>query len=62
MAGLTMLLAGIGWALGVWVSKAVQHFKQGLVGHPIRSMEGNDAEGDLNCEDPCSVGFREKYK
>ena len=61
MAGLTVLLVGLVWALGVWVRKAVPHFKQVLTGHPTGSMEDSGAEGVLTCEDHSSVGFREEY-
>ena len=57
MAGLTVLLVGLVWALGVWVRKAVPHFKQVLTGCPTRNMEDSGAERDLTFEDPSSEGF-----
>ena len=36
----------------------IGHLKQGLMGHPSRSMEDSDAEGDFNCRG--SRGFREE--
>lgn len=52
MAGPSMLFVGGIWkTLGLWTSKVVGHFKQGLIGHTIRSVK-ESAKGDLNCGDP----------
>lgn len=49
---LAMLFVGRIWkTLGIWMRKAVVHFKRGLKGHLSRHMEGS-AKGDLNCGDP----------
>jgi hypothetical protein len=47
--GLTMLLFGRMWNLGLWIWKAVECFKWGLMGHPSRNMEDFVSESDLNC-------------
>jgi hypothetical protein len=44
VVGLTMLLLR-----GMWIRKAVECFKWGLMGHPRKNMEDSGAEGDLNC-------------
>ena len=36
------------WIWGVWIKKAVECFKWGLVGHPSRNIEDTGAEGELN--------------
>lgn len=35
--------------MGLWIRKAVEHFKWDLMDQPSRKMEGSGAEGDLNC-------------
>ena len=47
MIGLTMLLFGRMWVLGLWIRKAAECFKWGLVGHSSRNTKDNDTEGDL---------------
>jgi hypothetical protein len=47
--GLTMLLFGGVWVLGLW--KAVECFKWDLMGHPSRNMENFVAGSNLNCVD-----------
>ena len=37
--GLTMFLFERMWILGLWIWKAVECFKWGLMGHPSRNME-----------------------
>jgi hypothetical protein len=49
MIGLTMLLIGGMWILGLW--KAVECFKWGLMGYPHMNMEDIYAKGYLNCGD-----------
>ena len=46
--GLTMLLFGGMWIWELWIWKAVECFKWGLMHHPRRSMEDRCAENDLN--------------
>jgi hypothetical protein len=46
--GLTMLLFGRMWILGLWIWKAVECFKWGLMGHPSRNMEDFVTVSDLN--------------
>jgi hypothetical protein len=46
-----MLLFRRVWTLGLWIWKAVECFKWGLVGHPSRNMEEFVTESDLNCMD-----------
>lgn len=49
ITALTILLVGGLWTtLGFWTRKVVECFKWGLIGHPIRSMENNRAEGDMD--------------
>lgn len=43
-----MVLPGRMCILGLWILKAVECFKWGLLGHKNRSMGNSDAEGDLN--------------
>lgn len=47
MPGWTMLLIGRIWTLGLWIKKAVELLKQGLIGHPKKSVE-DSVQGDLN--------------
>jgi hypothetical protein len=49
--GLTMHLFGRMWTWGLWVWKAVECFKWGLMSHPSRNMENFVAESNLNCAD-----------
>ena len=46
-----MLLFERTWILGLWIWKAVECFKWGLMDHPSRNMEDFGAETDLNCVD-----------
>ena len=46
--GLTILLFGGVWTLGVWVSKAMQWFKH-YMGHSIKNIKDSGAKSDLNC-------------
>jgi hypothetical protein len=60
--GLTRLLFRIMWALRLWIRKAAEHFKWGLMDHISRSKEDSGAQSDLNCVVPGSRGFRgEEY-
>lgn len=44
-----MLFVGEIWkTLGLWTWKAVEHFKQGLMGHAGRIMEDSRDEGDVD--------------
>lgn len=49
MIVLTMFLFGGIWTLVLWVRKAVECCKHGLMGHVGRSMDDRGAEGDLHC-------------
>jgi hypothetical protein len=49
--GLTMLLFRRMWILELWIWKAVECFKWGLMGYPSRNMEDFVAESNLNCTD-----------
>ena len=49
MIGLTMLLFRRIWILGLWVWKAVECFKWGLMGYLGRKMEDFVAKGVLTC-------------
>ena len=49
--GLTVLLFKRMWILGLWIWKAVECFKWGLMGHPSRNMKDFVAGSDLNCVD-----------
>ena len=42
---LTMLLAG---ECGLWIRKAVEHFKWGLMGHTCKSREDIGAESNVD--------------
>jgi hypothetical protein len=46
-----MLLFGRMWILGLWIWKAVEYFKWGLMGYPSRNMEVVVAESDLKYVD-----------
>ena len=46
-----MLLFERMWILGLWIWKAVECFKWGLMGYPSRNMEDFVTESDLNCAD-----------
>jgi hypothetical protein len=39
------------WILGLWIWKAMECFKWGLIGHPSRNMEDFVARSNLNCVD-----------
>jgi hypothetical protein len=39
------------WIWGLWIWKAVECFKWGLMGHPSGNMEDFITESDLNCAD-----------
>ena len=51
MIGLTMLLFERMWILGLWICKAVECFKWGLMGHLGRNMEDFVAGSNLNYVD-----------
>jgi hypothetical protein len=51
MIGLTMLLFERIWIWGLWIWKAVECFKWGLMCYPSRNMKDFVTESDLNCED-----------
>jgi hypothetical protein len=46
-----MLLLRRMWIWGIWVWKAVECFKCGLMGHPRRNKEVFISESDLNFAD-----------
>ena len=48
---LAMLLFDRMQIYGLWIWKAVECFKWGLMGYPSRNMEDFVAESDLNCAD-----------
>ena len=58
--GLTMLLFERMWIWGLWIWKAVECFKWGLMGHPSRNMEDFVAGSDLNCVDLAQKISKEK--
>ena len=60
MIGLTMLLLGRMWILGLWIWKAVECFEWGLIGHLSRNMEDFVAGSDLNCIDMAQEISKEK--
>jgi hypothetical protein len=45
-----MLLVNRMGVLVHWIRKAVEHFKQVLVGCPHRSMEDSGAESNVDCD------------
>ena len=49
--GMIMLLFERIWIWGLWIWKAVEWFKWGLIGYPSRSMEDFVAESALNHAD-----------
>jgi hypothetical protein len=49
--GLTMFLFGRMWIWGLWIWKAFECFKWGLMGYPRRIAEDFVAVSDLNCAD-----------
>jgi hypothetical protein len=49
--GLTLLLFGRIWIWAVWIWKAMEYFKWGLIGYPSRNMEDFVTESDLNSAD-----------
>jgi hypothetical protein len=49
--GLTMILFGRMWILGLWIWKAVECFKWALMNYPSKNMEDFVTESDLNCTD-----------
>ena len=55
-----MLLFGRMWILGLWIWKAVECFKWGLMGHPSRNMEDFVAGSNLNCVDLAQEISKEK--
>ena len=46
MTGLSILLVGRMQTLGIWISKAVECFNQGLPGHIRSSMDDSDVESN----------------
>ena len=46
-----MFLFGGMWILGLWIWKAVECCKWGLMDCPSRNLEDIGTEGDLNCAD-----------
>jgi hypothetical protein len=51
MIGLITVLFRREWILGLWIWRAMECFKWGLMGHPSRNMEDGGFENDLNCVD-----------
>jgi hypothetical protein len=45
-----MLLVGIMWTLRSWTRKAMEHFKQSLMGHPTSNMEDNGVDYEISKE------------
>ena len=54
-----LLLGGIR-SLGLWIRKAAECIKWGLMGHPSRNLEGSGVEGGLNCADLAQEVSEEK--
>ena len=48
------------WTLGLWVRKAMECFKYGIMGHTSRSVEDGGVEDDLNCGGPAQEVSEEK--
>jgi hypothetical protein len=48
------------WIWGLWIWKAVECFKWGLIGHPSRNMKDFDARNNLNCVDLAQEISKEK--
>jgi hypothetical protein len=46
-----MVLFGRMWIFRLWIWKAVECFKWGLMGYPRKNMEYFISESDLNCGD-----------
>jgi hypothetical protein len=46
-----MLLFGRMWIWGLWIWKAMECFKWGLMSHSSRNMEDFVGISDLNCAD-----------
>jgi hypothetical protein len=55
-----MLLFERMWIWGLWIWKAVECFKWGLMGHPNRNMEDFVAGSNLNCVDLTQEISKEK--
>ena len=55
-----MLLFERMWVLGLWIWKAAECFKWGLMGHPSRNMEDFVAGSNLNCVDLAQEISKEK--
>ena len=55
-----MLLFERMWIWGLWIWKAVECFKWGLMGHPSRNMEDFVAGSNLNCVDLAQEISKEK--
>ena len=51
LIGLTMLLFKRLWILELWIWKAVECFKWGLMSHPSRNMADFVAVSNLKCAD-----------
>lgn len=47
MTGLTMLLGSRMWALGLWITKAVECCKWVLMGLPTQNLEASGAESSV---------------
>ena len=47
--GMTIFLFGGIWMLGLWIRRAGELFRWGLMGQTIRNMEGSGAEDNLKC-------------
>lgn len=47
--GLIMLLFGGMWTLELWITKAIEHFRWGLLSHSGRNKEDSGTKGDFNC-------------
>ena len=62
MIDLTMFLFGRMWVLGLWIWKALECFKWGLMGYPRRNMKDFLAEYDLNCADLAQEVSEENFR
>jgi hypothetical protein len=48
------------WIWGLWIWKAVECFKWGLMGYPSKNMKDLVAEIDLNCSELAQDGSVEE--
>lgn len=55
-----MLLVDRIYTLGLWIRKVVDHFKQGLIGHPSSIMEDSGTESNIDYGHPTQEDSEEK--